>query len=149
MKLFSTLITLFSVFLVAGSASNSWAQSNPEFAGYEMPRTHVVPIKDSKEDRQYELYIKLPEDYAENTEESYPVIYTTDAEVHMDMLSGATEFLMPNVILVGISYQKDHPEERESASRFRDYSVTEYGNPEIQARFQGGQASHHLSLIHI
>lgn len=114
---------------------------------YEMPRTQVAPIMDGNTDRQYELYIKLPEDYSENTDENYPVIYTTDAEVHMDMLSGATEFLMPNVILVGISYQKNLDDERWNASRFRDYTVTEISNPEAQARFQAGQARHHLDFI--
>ena len=114
---------------------------------YEMPRTQVAPIRDSKDDRQYELYIKLPEGYSENPDENYPVIYTTDAVVHMDMLSGSTEFLMPNVILVGISYQKNLGDEWPHASRFRDYTVTAYSSPEHQARLQGGQASHHLDFI--
>jgi len=112
-----------------------------------MPRTDVVPIQGSGTDRQYELYIKLPEDYAENTENRYPVIYTTDAEVHMDMLSGATEFLMPEFILVGISYQKNHEDQRANISRFRDYTTLASTNPEIQARVQAGQASNHLSFI--
>lgn len=118
-----------------------------ELAPYEMPRTHVAPIKDRSSNGQYELYIKLPEDYAENTSMSYPVIYTTDAAWHMDMLSGSTEYLMPNVILVGISWQKGLDDERAHVSRFKDYTVVEYENPEIQAQFQGGHASHHLDFI--
>lgn len=114
---------------------------------YEMPRTEVVQIQESGTDRQYELYIKLPEGYVQNTDASYPVIYTTDAVVHMDMLSGATEFLMPEAILVGISYQTNHEDERGNISRFRDYTTTEHSDPEIQARFQPGQASNHLSFI--
>lgn len=122
------------------------AQAN-ELEPYTMPRTQVVPIRESGTDRQYKLYVKLPEDYAENTHTKYPVIYTTDAAVHMDMLSGATEFLMPDVILVGISYQINHQDERSNISRFRDYTTDESTNPEIQARFQRGQASNHLSFI--
>lgn len=122
------------------------AQAN-DHKPYEMPRTEVVPIQESGTNRQYELYIKLPEDYAENTDARYPVIYTTDAEVHMDMLSGSTEFLMPEVIVVGISYQKNHADERENASRFRDYSFVKNNNAELQERFQFGQASNHLSFI--
>lgn len=116
---------------------------------YEMPRTEVIPIEESGTDRQYELFIKLPEDYEENTDTVYPVIYTTDAVVHMDMLSGATEFLMPEVIVVGISYQTNHPlaDERANISRFRDYITVEHTDPEIQARFQPGQAANHLSFI--
>ena len=114
---------------------------------YEMPRTHVQPIKDNENDRQYELYIKLPEKYSEDTGVEYPVIYTTDAAWHLEMLSGATDYLMPDVILVGISWQKGLDDEREFVSRFRDYSLTEYGDPEIQAQYQGGQASNHLDFI--
>lgn len=113
-----------------------------ETKSYEMPRTQVVPIRDTKSDRQYELYIKLPEDYQENTDLKYPVIYTGDAVWHMDMLSGATEYLMPNVILVGISWQKDLQAEAVHASRFRDYSLVK--DTELNPR---GEADNHLSFI--
>lgn len=114
---------------------------------YAMPRTHVAPIRDSKADRQYELYVKLPEGYSDNTDVNYPVIYTTDAVWHMDMLSGATEYLTPDVILVGISWQKDLESEMPHVSRFRDYTVVKSSNPEHQTRYQLGQASNHLSFI--
>lgn len=110
---------------------------------YEMPRTQVVPIQDSKADRQYELYVKLPEGYSENTDVEYPVIYTTDAIWHMDMLSGSTEFLMPNVILVGISWQKDLEGEVAHASRYRDYSLVKSTKPKKPR----GEAGNHLSFI--
>ena len=155
MKLFSPSIILLSIFFLASCASNPKVESaksfstesGAELAAYEMPRTQVAPIKDSKKGRQYELYIKLPEEYSENTDVKYPVIYTTDATVHMEMLYGATEFLMPNVILVGISYQKDLVGKPPFVSRFRDYEVTEYGKPETQARLEGGQVSHYLDFI--
>lgn len=114
---------------------------------YEMPRTQVLPIKDSNADRQYELYIKLPEGYLENTDVDYSVIYATDAIWHMDMLSGSTEYLMPNVILVGISWQKDLGTEKAHDSRFGDYTIRKYEDPETQAKYRGGQASNHLSFI--
>lgn len=144
----ATVLTTFAAMaglLMPTIASAQASERKP----YEMPRTQVVPIQESGTDRQYELYVKLPRDYEKNTDTRYRVIYTTDAVVHMDMLSGATEFLMPDVILVGISYQKNHAlaDERANASRFRDYSVEEFDNPEIQARFQGGQADNHLSFI--
>ncbi|MEX0362224.1 MAG: serine hydrolase, partial [Allomuricauda sp.] len=34
----------------------------------------VVPIKDTNTEKNYELYIEVPEDYAENTSKTYPVI---------------------------------------------------------------------------
>lgn len=110
---------------------------------YEIPRTKVAPIRDSKTDRQYELYIKLPERYADNTDTEYPVIYTTDAVWHFDMLSGATEYLMSDVILVGISWQKGLEDEREFVSRFRDYTVVKSETAEVPT----GEAGNHLSFI--
>jgi len=114
-----------------------------EQKSYEMPRTQVVPIQDTKLDRQYELYIKLPEGYEKNTDRKYPVIYSGDAIWHMDMLSGSIEYLMPEVILVGISWQKGLEGERANASRFRDYTLvkgTDSKNP-------SGEAGNHLSFI--
>ena len=118
-----------------------------EKKAYEIPRTEVVPIQDSERARSYELYIRLPEDYSSDSDKKYPVIYTTDAVWHFEMLSGATEYLMPDVILVGISWQKDLDPEAEFVSRFRDYTITELSNPEHQARYQAGQARDHLRFI--
>lgn len=133
-KLASLVVLLFLPF-VSLSAS--------ETKLYEIPRTQVWPILDSASDRQYELYIKLPGNYEENTDKKYPVIYTTDAVWHFDMLSGATEYLMPDVILVGISWQKNIDDEREFVSRFRDYMVVKSESADIPT----GEASSHLSFI--
>ncbi len=119
---------------------------------YAMPRTQVVPIKDEAHDRQYELYVKLPEDYENDPDKAYPVIYTTDAEWHMDLLSGATEYLMPGSKLVGISWQTDLGDERlgdrqKFASRFRDYSVVESDNADSQAKYNFGQAAKFLAFV--
>ncbi len=114
---------------------------------YEMPRSQVVPIKESGTDRQFELYIKLPEDYSADSGTRHPVIYTTDAVYHMDMFSGTTEYLMPDAILVGISWQKNLKHERKNASRFRDYTVMPLSNPEYQAEYNAGQAGNHLNFI--
>ncbi len=145
-KIVGSILAKTAVLICLLSLPFAGAHAN-ELKPYEMPRTEVLPILESGTERQYELYIKLPEDYAENTEAKYPVIYTTDAALHMDMLSGATEFLMPETILVGISYQLNHEDERANISRFRDFTTVASPNPEIQTRFQPGQASNHLSFI--
>lgn len=112
-----------------------------------LPRIQVVPIKDTQADRQYELYIKLPQSYTKDTDKNYPVIYFTDAQTHVELLSG-TEFLMEEVILVGISDQIDFDESRGlRSSRARDYSVSKSSNAERQAKYQFGQANKHLAFI--
>jgi predicted alpha/beta superfamily hydrolase len=122
--------------------------SKSEANDLTLPTIQVVPIEDSQSDRQYELYVKLPEGYSKNKDKTYPVIYYTDAMWHVEMLSGATEYLMGDVILVGISWQKDMKKgTRAYFSRFRDYSITKSDNLERQAKYQHGQASNHLDFI--
>jgi len=108
-----------------------------------IPRTQIVPIQDTKSNRQYDLYIKLPEDYEKNTDQKYPVIYMTDGDYQMDLLSGTTEFLMPNAILVGISWEKDSEGNETRGSRLRDYTLIEYETIEGPT----GEASNYLSFI--
>ncbi len=137
------LISLFLLFYTNLSASE------PE--SYEMPRTQVVPIQDSKSKGQYELYIKLPESYSKNSDKAYPVIYYTDAVWHIESLSASTEFILEDAILVGISWRKDIADDLqeqygEHASRFTDYSFWKKGNPK-HPKLVFGQANNHLAFI--
>lgn len=118
----------------------------------ELPRIQVIPIKETRTGRQYELYIKLPEGYSENNDIQYPVIYFTDAMWHIEILSGSAEYIVEEAILVGISWQKDIDENLKKevgahASRFRDYSIRKSDNPENQAKYQYGKAGNHLAFI--
>lgn len=150
------LLLLMSVIIT----NNAFAQgnsvkeipSNVKGASLELPQTRVIPIKDTKTERNYELYIKLPTDYAENNNKTYPVLYYTDAMWHLEMLSGATEYMLEDIILVGISWQLDinedlKKERGDHVSRFRDYSISKHSNPEIQKKYQLGQANNHLDFI--
>lgn len=119
---------------------------------YEIPRSQVVPIKDSETDRHYELYIRLPDDYAETADTKHPVVYATDGAWHMEMLTGAAEYVLPNAIVVVISWQKNSKDdfdgdERPHISRFRDYTMLPSTNPEVQAKYKVGQARNHLTFI--
>ncbi len=138
------LVLLFLLPFISASAS--------EHKSYIMPSIQVVPIKDTQSNKQYELLIKLPESYEENEDKQYPVIYFTDAVWHIELLSSATFFMMEDVILVGISWQKDVEEallkERGAhVSRMRDYSFRKSSNPERQAKYKFGQAINHLAFI--
>lgn len=143
MKNILVLALLLSLSFIASAAS----ENKP----YEMPRTQVIPIQDSKSGGQYELYIKLPEGYLKDSDKTYPVIYFTDAIYHIAILSTSTENIMKDAILVGISWQKDINEDLmekygEHASRFEDYSFWKTTNPE-HPLLQFGQASNHLAFI--
>lgn len=122
-----------------------------EGQAYEMPRTQVIPIQDPESGGQYELYVRLPEAYSKDSDRTYPVIYFTDAAYHIAILSGATEFIMEDAILVGISWRKDIDQDVNQkygahASRFEDYSFWKTSNPD-HPKLKFGQANNHLSFI--
>ncbi|MFK7886556.1 MAG: serine hydrolase [Gammaproteobacteria bacterium] len=151
MMRFSTFVILLSTFLMAACTSHSQARSSAAPAAYAMPNSQVVPIKNSHNGGEYELYIKLPEDYAENQDTAYPVIYYADAVWHLEMLSAATQYMLEDVILVGISWRQDIADDLKEkygnhASRFTDYSFWEKANPN-HPKLIFGQAKNHLAFI--
>lgn len=122
------------------------------FPPYVMPKTQVIPLADTDTKGQYELLVKLPPDYTKQPNKRYPVIYYTDAVWHIEMLSSATEFILEEVILVGVSWQKDYnialqQESGEYVSRFKDYSIAPSTKAETQAKYQMGQGDKHLRFI--
>ena len=140
-------LTLVVIFLLPFLTVQANEKSN-----FTLPKIQVVPIKNTQSDRQYELYIKLPDQYPKNKDTAYPVIYFTDALWHIELLSAATEYLMEEAILVGISWQQNINEDLKNEygahySRNQDYSMRESSKPEIQAKHQLGQASSHLNFI--
>ncbi|PRX54892.1 serine hydrolase [Flagellimonas meridianipacifica] len=125
---------------------------NREWPSLEAKHFKVIPIKDSELRRDYELYVKLPESYSKNPDKLYPVLYFTDAIWHLEILSASTEYMLEDIILVGISWQKNSSQDLkeevgEHVSRFRDYSMQESKKPEIQNKYQLGQANKHLDFI--
>ncbi|GAB5379326.1 MAG: hypothetical protein Alis3KO_13130 [Aliiglaciecola sp.] len=122
-----------------------------EYKPFEIPRTQVIPIQDSQSNKQYELYVKLPEGYADNKDKKYPVVYFTDAVWHIELLSAATAFILEDVILVGVSWQTDissalQQKYGDHASRFTDYSFWTKTNPN-HPLLKFGQADSHLAFI--
>ena len=155
MRITKLLILTMTVSITTVFAQESSVNGNSQVAkGSPLvsPQIQVIPIQDSKTERNYELYIELPEDYSENNNKTYPVLYYTDAVWHREVLSAGQEFILEDVILVGISWQKDINEDLKNevgahVSRFRDYSISEHSNPEIQEKYQLGQADNHLDFI--
>lgn len=144
------LILVF-LFLLPFISVDAIEQRLSDMPAYPMPGTYVIPIKDTQSNKQYDLLIKLPENYAENKDKKYPVIYFTDAVWHIELLSSASFFMMEDVILVGISWQKDIAEDVKQQygahfSRFGDYSFNKTTNPK-HPKIKFGQAEHHLDFI--
>lgn len=122
-----------------------------EYKSLKLSAIQVIPIQDTINDKEYELYIKLPEGYSKNKDKTYPVIYFTDAMFHIEILSGSTEYIMEDVILVGISWQIDIAEDVKQKygahfSRFGDYSFKKTTNPK-HPKIKFGHANNHLAFI--
>lgn len=93
---------------------------------YELPRSSVIELEEKSSGRIYPVFIQLPASYAANTDQTYPVIYLTDAHYSFPIVSGAMRFpmnsgLMQHVIIVAVSYEKGSVG---ASSRIRDYTPT-------------------------
>ena len=140
-----------TLFLLTLTVITNTAVAQENSTSLVLPQIQVVPIKDPNTEKHYELYIELPEDYAENTDKTYPVLYYTDAMWHLEVLSGAAEFMLEDAILVGISWQKDIADDLMEqygahASRFTDYSFWKKSNPN-HPKLKFGDAEKHLAFI--
>ena len=148
------LLLLFAILLQSSFAQENKVNRNSQIvkgASLELPQIQVVPIKDTQTERNYELYIELPEGYSENENKRYPVLYYTDAMWHLEMLSGSTEYMLEDIILVGISWQLDIEEDLKKeygahVSRFSDYSIKKFSSPK-HPKIKFGQADSHLDFI--
>ncbi|WP_299579539.1 alpha/beta hydrolase-fold protein [uncultured Microbulbifer sp.] len=118
-----------------------------EHKALELSTVQVIPIQDSSNNREYELFIKLPEKYAESDTKKHPVIYYTDALWAVEILSATTEYALEDAILVGIGWQKDTPaDENEWSSRYRDFKPTLPSDNKDKKTYKG-EAHQYLAFI--
>ena len=108
----------------------------------QIPSIQVIPIEDSATGRDYELYIKLPEEYDPDGDKTHPVIYIADALWHIEIISGSIEYLVKDAILVGVSWEKDVPPQQ---SRMRDYMPNKYTGADY--KHPTGKAHEHLTFL--
>ena len=152
MKFIKSIILITITLCVYAQEKGDSDQLEPEMKKLTLSKIDVYSIHDIQNDREYELYIKLPDSYSDTSGIKYPVIYYTDAMWHVEILSGSAEYIMENAILVGISWQLDMDEKLKKeagdhVSRYRDYSFKESSNASHQAKYQFGQAQKHLDFI--
>ncbi|GGP87454.1 alpha/beta hydrolase [Shewanella ulleungensis] len=139
-----------SLFASADSSDNvqsdpaiQWAEAYASASAVNIPRTRQFTLKDGR--RDYQVMIKLPKDYQQNSTHHYPVIYMTDAMYSMQVVSGATRFpmnsnMMHQAILVAIGYQKGS---KGASSRIRDYTPSH----DPSWKLNTGEAKRHVHFI--
>lgn len=128
--------SILGVLLLISFGETSQAES------FEIPEIQVAALEDSATQRQYELYIKLPENYDPDGDKRHPVIYIADALWHIEIISGSIEYLIEDAILVGVSWQKEISAQQ---SRMRDYMPNEYTGPNWD--HTTGLAKEHLAFF--
>jgi predicted alpha/beta superfamily hydrolase len=90
-----------------------------------IPGTEVRQLKSSATSRDYDIYIRLPEEYAQDQLKKFPVLYILDGQWDfklLDSIYGGLHYdgFVPEMIIVGITYSGDHPDY--GALRAMDYT---------------------------
>lgn len=72
-------------------------------------------IKSTNTGRDYDIYILLPPDYAQNTDKNYPVLYVLDGQWDFKLYAsiyGGLHYdeFVPDMIIVGITYSGPNPD---------------------------------------
>jgi len=119
MKNFLSSISL--AFFVYSSGLQANTDSLPAYA---LEFSQVRQIHSEANNKDYELYIRLPNTYA-NTKTNYPLIIINDIKYAFPIVSGMMHLMggvdIQEAIIVGISYSKG---DNGDLSRRRDYTPT-------------------------
>jgi predicted alpha/beta superfamily hydrolase len=74
-----------------------------------LPGTEVRQLKSAATGRDYDIYVRLPEGYAQDRAKTYPVLYVLDGQWDfklLDSIYGGLHYdgFVPEMIIVGITY---------------------------------------------
>src|SRR5512145_1398320 len=90
-----------------------------------LPGTEVRQLKSSATGRDYDIYVRLPEEYAQDRAKKYPVLYVLDGQWDfklLDSIYGGLHYdgFVPEMIIVGITYSGENADY--SSLRAMDYT---------------------------
>ena len=135
------------VALVASTTGARGEESKRQFPAYAVPGSEVRVLPRTVADREYQLIIGLPADFAEAKDKRYPVVFVTDGYwdfVKINSIKGSLVYdkTVPDFITVAIGYAGDNLNYGEL--RCRDLSPVAFPNmtPETS-----GRAAEFLELI--
>ena len=105
-------------------AQQTPAPQSSTFSRVTMPDTEVRTLESSATGRRYDVYVRLPEEYARG-QETYPVLYVLDGQWDfklLDSIYGGLHYdgFVPEMLIVGITYSGDAPDYE--ALRAMDYT---------------------------
>lgn len=90
-----------------------------------LPGTQMRTLKSSATGRSYDIYVSLPDGYAQHPEKAYPVLFVLDGQWDFKLLLSVIGGLfydefVPEMIIVGITYTGDSPDYE--GLRAKDYT---------------------------
>jgi len=112
-QVFAILLCLFTV-LVNMVSGQQPPETRPQtFPRVTIPDSQVRTMRSTSTGRDYDLYIHLPSDYAQDKNTKYPVLYIHDGQWDfklMDAVLGGLVYdkFVPQMILVGITYSGEN-----------------------------------------
>lgn len=137
MKRIVCCISLVMFAYSSGLQANSYSMP-----AYTLEFSQVRQIHSESNNKDYELYIRLPNSYA-NTKTNYPLIIINDVKYAFPIASGIMHLMggvdIKEAILVGISYSKG---DSGDFSRRRDYTPTA-----MEDRPGSGHAKEYIQFI--
>jgi len=136
--------------MVSACAQQGYTQSTPAAGNSALPQvtlpnSAVRTLKSANTGRTYDLYIRLPDEYAPNKGRRYPVLYVLDGQWDfklLDSIYGGLYYdkFIPEIIIVGVTYSGDNP--NYEALRAMDYT------PAAENSFPGsGEAAQFLAFL--
>jgi predicted alpha/beta superfamily hydrolase len=149
-----TFLTTAGLSVALAPAATLGKQPEAEQRGYRIPFTSVIPLTSKVNGIAYELYVRVPAEYA-TTDKRYPVVWTLDADYQFAVAVNQTEHLadrehIPQQIVVSIAYAGDYPDGRRyQLNRTRDYTpiFAEESSSDADIRKLSGGAPKFLEMI--
>jgi predicted alpha/beta superfamily hydrolase len=122
-RILAIAVLLFQV--LGACTTHTPASSSPSSPLVTIPHTEVRQLESSATGRSYDIYIRLPDEYAQDQAKHYPVLYLLDAQWDFKMLDSIYGGLLydgfiPEMIIVGITYSGDNADY--GALRSMDYT---------------------------
>lgn len=125
------------------------AVAAPEFPRFSLANTQLRALPRSANDREYLLYVALPESYASEPQRRYPVLYLCDGYYDFGLVTGfygnlIYDKVVPEFIIVGFGY----PGEKPDYDALRRYDYTPVPDPDTDPKAEkSGHAPQFLSVV--
>ena len=109
-----TLLGLIAFGTCVCSAQQSTTSAGKPLRRVEIVNSEVRNLKSTETGRDYDIYIRVPDNYAAEAGKKYPVLYIIDGQWDFKLLDSVYGGLyydkfVPEMILVGITYAGENP----------------------------------------